>query len=225
MPRLLIVEDNEEFASDLKGYLQSEGHWVELATTRAQAQEFMSGEQYDLIILDWELPDGSGSELCKLFREQGGTVPILMLTGKARPDDKERGLDSGADDYMIKPFVPKELSARLRALLRRADRPYSGNVLTCADLALDPLNLWVKRAGKSISLVPKEFAILEFLLRNKNKVFSVDDLISHVWRAEEEVSADTVRTHIKNLRKKINPSDLRPLIDTVHGAGYRLGDN
>src|SRR2546428_247179 len=150
MPRLLIVEDNEEFASDLKNFLQREGHSVDVATTRAEAQEYMTAGQYDLLILDWELPDGNGSDICKHYREQGGRVPVLMLTGKSRLDDKERGLDAGADDYMTKPFMPRELSARLRALLRRADRPFSGNVLTCRDLTLDPVNLSVNRAAKNI---------------------------------------------------------------------------
>src|SRR5262249_17774329 len=156
-------------------------------STGAQAQQCMSSVQYDLVILDWELPDGDGSDICRNYREQGGCAPVIMLTGKSRADEKERGLNAGADDYITKPFLPKELSARLRALLRRADRPFSGNVLRCGDLALDPSNFSVKRAGQRIELVPKEFALLEFLLRNQNRVFSVDSLISHVWRAEEEV--------------------------------------
>lgn len=222
MLRIFICEDNEELAADLQALLTKDGNVVEHADCTADARELLQKKEFDLLILDWELPDGSGIDVCKEFRARGGSTPILMLTGKNKTSDKEQGLDSGADDYLSKPFSSQELKARLRALTRRADRPYTDNVLTCGDLSLDPSKFYATRGGSTLNLVPKEFALLEFLMRNPNQVFNPESLISHVWTADEDVSPDTLRTYIMNLRKKIDKGSDDSLIETVHGLGYRF---
>lgn len=222
MLKIFICEDNEELAADLQSMLSKDGHQVEHADCGADARELLQSREYDLLILDWELPDASGIDICKEFRARGGSTPILMLTGKGKTSDKEVGLDSGADDYLTKPFSAQELKARLRALTRRAERPYTGNVLTCEDISLDPSRFYATRGDTTLSLVPKEFALLEFFMRNPNQVFNPESLISHVWTADEDVSPDTLRTYIMNLRKKIDKSGQESLIETVHGLGYRF---
>lgn len=222
MPKILICEDNEELAEDMQSVLEKEGNSVIHADCKAAALEVLANESFDLLILDWELPDGSGVDICKEFRAGGGSTPILMLTGKSKTTDKEIGLDSGADDYLIKPFSFQELKARLRALMRRSARPLSQNVLSSGNLSLDPGNFHASLDGKYLALVPKEFALLEFLMRNPNQVFSADSLISHVWTADEMVSPDTLRTYIMNLRRKVDPGKQDSRIETVHGIGYRF---
>lgn len=206
----------------MQSVLKKDGHSVVHADCKASATELLAKDSYDLIILDWELPDGSGVDICKDFRAGGGSTPILMLTGKSKTTDKEIGLDSGADDYLIKPFSFQELKARLRALMRRSARPLSQNVLSCGNLTLDPANFHASLDEKYLQLVPKEFAILEFLMRNPNQVFSAESLISHVWTADEVVSPDTLRTYIMNLRRKVDPGKQDSRIETVHGIGYRF---
>lgn len=225
MLKIFICEDNEDLAEDLRAILGKDGNSVDHADCGADARELLASKDYDLIILDWELPDGSGVDICKEFRARGGSTPILMLTGRGLTSDKETGLDSGADDYLTKPFSSQELKARLRALTRRSDRPYTENILTCAELSLDPSRFHVTRGDTTVQLVPKEFALLEFFMRNPNQVFNPDSLISHVWTADEEVSPDTLRTYIMNLRKKIDKGGEESLIETVHGLGYRLRKN
>ncbi len=220
--KIILVEDDEELACELISALKKEGDSVDHADCGEEAKAKLNAEQYDLLILDWELPDTTGIEICKNYRKNGGVAPVIMLTGKGKISDRETGLDSGADDYLSKPFSMQELKARLRALKRRADRPLTDNILSIGDLSLDCSRYYVSKAGKTINLVPKEFALLEFLMRNPDHVFSPDNLISHVWTADEEVGPDTLRTHIMNIRKKIDKSNLESFIETVHGIGYRL---
>lgn len=222
MLKIFICEDDEDLADELQEVLSSDGSSVEIAECGADARQCLARETYDIIILDWELPDASGPELCKEFRERGGTTPVLLLTGKGKTSDKETGLDSGADDYLTKPFDFLELRARLRALTRRAERPFLDNVISRGDLTIDPSKFYASKSGESLHLVPKEFALLEFFMRNPGQVFSADSLISHVWTADEEVSPDTLRTHIMVLRRKIDKPGQESLLETVHGVGYRF---
>lgn len=222
MLKIFVCEDDEDLASELQTALSLDGHSVDVVHCGAEAREQLARNSYDVIIFDWELPDTTGPELCKEFRGSGGTTPVLLLTGKSKTSEKETGLDSGADDYLTKPFELLELRARLRALTRRADRPFLPNVMTRGDLVIDPSRFYATKSGEALQLVPKEFALLEFFMRNPGQVFSADNLISHVWTADEEVSPDTLRTHIMNLRKKIDRQGQDSMLETVHGVGYRF---
>ncbi len=184
----------------------------------------MRGSHFDLIVLDWGLPDGSGVEFCSQLRQSGEKASILILTGKSLLSEKVEGLDSGADDYLTKPFHLKELISRVRALLKRGQRPLSSSIIETHGLRLDTSNQTATRYGAALELTQKEFALLEFLLRNRSRVHSLDDLLSHVWVAEEDAAPDTVRTHIRNLRRKLDKRDQPSLIENVHGFGYKIAD-
>lgn len=222
MAKILLLEDDRDIAQGVTSSLNAEGHNVFHANTKSEAVNKLAQEGFELFILDWELPDGTGLDFCKQIREKGSQAPVLFLTGKALTSEKEEGLDSGADDYLTKPFQLKELKLRVQALLRRANRPLSGNVLTHRDIVLDPRSLVATKGGVTLQLVRKEFALLEFLMRNPEQIFSLEDLMDHVWTADEESSPETLRTHIKNLRKKIDVDGEASVIETVHGFGYRL---
>jgi len=175
-------------------------------------------EVFDLIILDRLLPEIDGLEICKKIREAGIHTPILILTAKGQVQDRVEGLNSGADDYLLKPFAFEELLARIRALVRRPPQRLNP-VLKIADLSLDTNNFEVKRAGKNIELSSKEFALLEYMLRHPGKVLTKDQIISHVWSYDADVLPNTVEVYIGYLRKKIGED----LIHTVRGFGYRIG--
>jgi len=221
MAKILFVEDDIEFSGVVKGWLTNEHHAVEVVHNGTEAQDLLQVYEYDLLIFDWQLPGLSGVEICKNFRSHGGMTPILMLTGMSAVSEKETGLDAGADDYLTKPFHMKELSARVRALLRRASRGTS-NTLTISDLVLDPGNHRVTRDGQEIQLQKREFALLEFLMRNPNRVFSSEALLERVWATESDVTQDAIRVYIMRLRKKVDEGAKTPLIQTVHGVGYKL---
>jgi len=170
--------------------------------------------KYDLVVLDVNLPKLSGLDVCRQFREARGSTPILMLTGKDAIDDKERGLDAGADDYLTKPFHLKELSARVRALLRRPNT-FTGDILRSGDLILETSTFRVSRDGEDIQLSQQEFALLEFLMRNANQVFSPEALLDRVWKSSSDISPAAIRTHIKMLRKQCHPGS-RPDWSHVH---------
>lgn len=223
MAKILVIEDDEELAAVVQDWLTDENHVVDLLTKGADGIERLENYHYDLLILDINLPDMTGIEVCKKFRDSGGTTPILMLTGRTAISDKEQGLDAGADDYLTKPFHPRELSARVRALMRRVG---GGNevatVLKARDLVLDPASHEVTRNGNKISLLPKEFSLLEFLMRHPEEVFSSETLLDRVWSSESDVSPDTVKVHINKLRSKIDVDGETSLIATVHRVGYKL---
>lgn len=222
MFKIFLCEDDEDLAFDISSALSKDGNCVERADCANDARRELANKSFDIVILDWELPDGSGIDILKEYRSAGGVAAVIMLTGKSLSSEKELGLDSGADDYLCKPFSLQELRARLRALSRRKDRPLTENILKCRELELDSSRFYACLKGKTLQLVPKEFALLEFFMRNKDLVFSTDDLISHVWTADEEVSPDTLRTHIMNLRRKLNREETESYIETVHGLGYRF---
>jgi len=221
--RVLVVEDETAMARALKRGLEKEGYAVDTeddggqAATRIQVNH---GE-YDLVILDVMLPGINGVDLCRASRRAGISVPILMLTARDSTQDKVRGLDSGADDYLVKPFDFEELLARMRTILRRPEAALPV-VLKVGDLVLDPVARAVQRAGRPISLTTKEFVLLEFLMRNAGQVLTREQLLGHLWDEEFDSFSNVVDVHIKNLRKKIGEGDERGLLETVRGVGYRL---
>jgi len=219
MAKILIVEDDTQLADTIREWLSFEHHTVEMAHDGAMAWEYMQSYSFDVVILDWDLPSMDGLELCRKFRARGGASPILFLTGKTAISDREIGLDSGADDYLVKPFHFKELLARIRALLRRP--PVSQeNVLTIGNISLDQAIHRVTMNNEEVRLQPKEFSLLEFLMRHPNQVFGSRALLDAVWTSESEASEDVVRTYVKTLRRKITTAGEPCLIQTVHGVGY-----
>lgn len=224
MAKILIVEDDKHLASDLIDWLEFEKHTVEHVDDGKEAEDRLKFYQYDLIILDWELPGVYGIDICKRYRSTGGSTPVLMLTGKGEISDKEAGLDSGADDYLTKPFHLKELTARIRALLRRPVT-MTGNVLKIKSLSLDTNTKQLKKNEQEIQLSPKEYALLEFLMRHPDEVFSQEALLERVWSSESDASIFSVYTAVKTLRKKLGNEGEKNPIATVHGLGYRLESN
>ncbi len=221
MAKILVVEDDVALGKMVRDWLLMEHHNVEIVSDGGEAREMLKVYDYDIIILDWELPHVSGIEILKEFRSRGRSTPVLVLTGRSAIDDKETGFDAGADDYLTKPFHGKELTARLRALLRRPEN-FVGDLLKFANLTLDHSNYKVMKDGEEIRLLPKEFALLEFLMRNPNRVFAPEALLNRVWVTESEATVDALTTCIKRLRKKIDVEGKQSVIRTVHGVGYKL---
>ncbi|MBU6451073.1 MAG: response regulator transcription factor [Cyanobacteria bacterium REEB67] len=221
MAKVLVVEDDVALAKMISDWLSLEHHKTELIHDGAEAVHMLKVYDYDLIVLDWELPGIMGVDILKDFRGRGGLTPVLMLTGRGSIDDKEKGFDYGADDYLTKPFHAKELTARLRAILRRPEA-FLGDVLRVGNLTLERANFRVMRGDEEIRLLPKEFALLEFLMRNQGRVFAPEALLNRVWVAESEATVDALTTCIKRLRKKIDVEGLPSSIRTVHGVGYKL---
>lgn len=221
MAKVLVIEDEPDFSDLIGGWLKNENYTVETVDTGEDGLDRLKFYKYDIIILDWVLPGLSGVEVCRDYRNTGGTTPILMLTSKKHVDEKSQGLDAGADDYLTKPFELKELSARVRALLRRPSA-FAGSILKVGTLALEPNSFKVKRGADEISLLPKEFALLEFLMRHPNQVFSAEAILDRVWASESEASPETIRTYIKRLRKKLDVEGQPSILATVHGVGYKL---
>jgi len=221
MAKILLVEDEPGLSGAIKEWLTDECHLVELAETGKQALERLGSTQYDIILLDWMLPELSGIEVCRSYRSQGGAAPVIMLTAKKSLLSKEVGLDSGADDYLTKPFHLRELSARIRALTRRPTAAPI-NVLTAGNITLERATRTVTKKEEPIHLLPKEFVLLEILMRNQGKILTVETLLDQVWGTDSDVVADTLRSNIKTLRRKIDIVGEPSLIVTVHGIGYKI---
>ncbi len=220
MAKILLVEDDQAFAGVVTDWLTNENHIVETCYDGTSALELLKSFGFDLLILDWQLPGLSGVELCKAYRALNGLSPVIMLTGLGDITDKTTGFDSGADDYVTKPCDLREISARIRALLRRPAK-FDGEVLKVAHLSLNSDSRVVEVAGKKVELLPKEVALLEFFMRHPDRVFNQDAILAHVWTSESDVGPETVRTWIKRLRKKIDVDD-KSLIQTIYGVGYKL---
>ncbi len=221
MARILLADDDKQLCSLVRDWLVHENYTVDMAHSGGNAEEMLKSYDYDVVILDWDMPEKKGIEVCQGYRKNGGTSPVLMLTGKNSIDEKESGLDAGADDYLTKPADLRELSARIRALLRRkANKPIE--TLKVADLVIDSTARTLKRDGQVIELWPIEFALLEFLMRHPNQVFNSDALLHHVWKSEAEAGPEAVRTTIKRLRKRIDAGREESLIKNVYGFGYKL---
>jgi DNA-binding response OmpR family regulator len=219
--RILIVEDEQDIASFLKNGLEAELFTVDLANEGERGSYLARTNSYDLIILDNILPGKTGTEICKDIRESGKTTPILMLSVQGEAPQKTDVLNSGADDYMTKPFFFGELLARIRAILRRPQQ-LEGEVIEMEDLKLDTSKHQAYRNGKEVYLTPKEFELLEFLMRHRGSVVSRGMLIEHIWDIHADPFSNTIETHILNLRRKIDRPPQRKLIQTVPGRGYKL---
>jgi DNA-binding response OmpR family regulator len=223
MARLLLIEDDTELVSMVAEWLSSE-YVVEVAVDGQQGLDKLRDSSYDLIVLDWRLPKISGIDLCKQYRSEGGKTPIIMLTGRSSVADREEGLDGGADDYLVKPFSMRELTSRLRALSRRGNL-VSNQLLVSGDITLDVSKHRVTKGDIAVHLLPKEFALLEFLMRHPDEVFSSDNLLARVWSTDAETGANAVRTSIKRIRQKLDDEgcdDSRSIIENIPRVGYRL---
>ncbi|MCA9805295.1 MAG: response regulator transcription factor [Cyanobacteria bacterium HKST-UBA02] len=219
MAKLLLADDDFELVRGLSRYLNSQGYVVETALTGGDALQMLSGFSFEIVILDWQLGDMTGVEVLRQYRSSGGKAPVLMLTGLSDLDSKEAGLDAGADDYLTKPFEVRELSARLRSLLRRPAH------LISTDMEADGVNLeietrTVSNGNQSVRLSKREAALLEFLLRHKDRHFSSAQIRDNVWPLDSEGSEDTVRTCIRTLRQKLSRIGRADLIRTDLKCGY-----
>jgi heavy metal response regulator len=221
--RILVVEDQPAVASFIIKGLKEESYAVDHAPNGNDALDLAGLGEYDLIVLDVLLPGKSGIEVTKQLRGRGNSTPILMLTAMDAIADRVRGLDSGADDYLTKPFSFEEFLARVRALLRRGDRQVLSK-LQLADLVMDPGRHEVTRAGRRIELTAKEYALLEYLLRNKGRILSRTSIIEHVWDLHFDSDTNVVDVYIRYLRKKVDEEHALKLIHTVRGVGYVLRD-
>ena len=221
--RVLLVEDDRKAARLLTRGLQEEGFVVDVAYSAEEGDERAFDVEYDVIVLDWLLPGADGLSLCRDLRLRGLHAPILMLTARDGLADRVAGLNSGADDYLTKPFAFEELLARIRALLRRSDltRPL---VLTVADLSLDPLSHRVSRGTAPLDLTPKEYAILEILMRQTGEVVSRSRLAESLWDADLIGLDNLIDVHVSRLRRKVDGPGGPALIQTVRGRGYRLAE-
>jgi len=223
--RILLVEDEHKIANAVKKGLEQESYAVDVAYDGTGGFDLAVTQDYDLIVLDLMLPGIDGMEICRRLREEKKIhTPILMLTAKSQIRDKVNGLNAGADDYLAKPFAFVELLARIKALTRRP-KDSLGAILNIEDLSLNTLSYEVKRAGKSIRLSKKEFALLEYLLRHKGKIITKDQIMNHVWDYDADILPNTVEVYIGYLRNKIDkPFKKKPaLIHTVRGFGYKIG--
>lgn len=221
--RILVIEDEHKIANSIKKGLEQEALAVDVAYDGLEGYDLALGEDYDAIVLDLLLPGMDGMSLCRKLREEKVHTPILMLTAKDSLKDKVDGLSSGADDYLPKPFAFEELLARIKALTRRPKNSLSP-VLQYEDLSLNTRTYEVKRKGKPITLSKKEYALLEYLLRHPETVFSKEQIIAHVWDYEADILPNTVEVYIGYLRNKIDrPFRDRALIQTLRGFGYKLG--
>jgi DNA-binding response OmpR family regulator len=219
--RILIVEDNRRLNTSLKTSLEEDGYAVDAAYDGDEGEAFALAAPYDLILLDVMLPKKDGLGLCRDLRQQGLSTPILMLTARDAIEDRVDGLDSGADDYLVKPFSMSELRARLRALLRR-NKADKGSMLLFGDLSMDPANHHVLRGSMTIELTPREFAILEYMMRSPNRILTRENIEAHVWNFDFISGSNVVDVYMRRLRKKIDdPFDVK-LLETIRGVGYRL---
>ncbi len=223
--RVLIIEDEHKIANAVRDGLMGEAFAVDLAYDGQEGLNAALFEDYDLIILDRMLPGGmDGVDICQKLRAAGRHTPILILTAKDQVRDRVEGLNAGADDYVIKPFSFEELLARVKALLRRPHESL-GEILKVADLTLDTTSKEVRRAKQAIQLSSKEYALLEYLMRNKDKVLSKNNLMTHVWDFDADILPNTVEVFITYLRAKIDKPFKGPkLIQTVRGFGYKIGE-
>lgn len=219
--RILLIEDNRRFSESLVRSLEEDGYAVDSAFDGESGENMGISYTYDLIILDIMLPRKNGFEVCRSLRLKRVAVPVLMLTARDAIDDRVKGLDGGADDYLTKPFELAELKARVRALLRRNSSD-KANELRIADLVLDPATHCVSRGGHEINLTSREFSLLEYFLRSQGQVITRSMAESHLWNQEEIVASNVVDVYVRRLRAKIDEGFEPKLLETLRGCGYRL---
>jgi OmpR-family two-component system manganese-sensing response regulator len=225
--KILLVDDEAELTNPLSLLLSREGYRVDVADNGKEGMNLAIEKDYDLLILDWMLPQYSGLEICQKLRSQGKNIPVLFLTAKDTIDDRVAGLDAGADDYLVKPFELRELLARVRALLRRSPNLEileSNHRLKLGDLQLDIENQLAYRNGRTIDLSEKEVQLLSYFLRHRDRVLTHEQIYQYLWQDEDRPSSNVLAALIRLLRRKIEAKDENPLIHTVYGKGYRFGE-
>jgi DNA-binding response OmpR family regulator len=218
--RVLLVEDNIKLAGYVKQMLEEDGYSVDHVVSGKEGERMARSGNHDLLILDVMLPERDGIEVCKNLRRDDNTMPIIMITAKGEVDDRVAGLDSGADDYLVKPFDMKELLARTRALLRRPQKVFN-DILVVQDLSLDSAKHEVTKKGKAVPLTQKEYAILEYLMVNVDRVITREQLLEHCWDFAYSAFSNITDVYIKQLRKKLHDTNEK-YIETVRGVGYKL---
>ena len=221
--RLLVVEDEENLRNSIKRGLKEAGYAVDGTGDGEEGLHLAENEPYDCIVLDIMLPNLNGLDLCRRIREKNIRTPVLMLTANNSIEDITTGLDSGADDYLTKPFSFAELKSRIAALIRRG-QPETSMILKVADLVMDPVKHTVYRRNNKIDLTPKEFSILEYMLRHKNEAVTRTMIIEHVWDINYDSMSNVVDVFMATLRKKIDKNSKSKLILTIHGVGFKISD-
>lgn len=221
MAKILVVEDDESLLETICDYLGAQDYIVEGTSNGVDALNFLKSYDYDLIVLDLNIPGIDGISLCESYRARGGKARTLMLTGRKSIESKVQGFDAGADDYLTKPFDIKELGLRVRALMKRVVSS-DKEILQSGRLALDTRNHQVTVDGATVALARQEFALLEFLLRNRDEVFSTDALLDKVWRSDANAGPEAVKACVYRIRTKLGLNDEAPTIRSVHGVGYRF---
>ncbi|MBS2002667.1 MAG: response regulator transcription factor [Cyanobacteria bacterium SZAS LIN-5] len=223
MAKILVVEDHKELSDLIRDSLTANECLVDCVQSGPEALNQLRLYEYDLIILDLNLPGLSGIDVCRTFRQHGGNTPVLMLTGNRTIDDKELGFEAGADDYLCKPFHFRELVLRANAMIRRGvGQAANSSILTVGNISLYIKEHRITKNDIEINLLPKEFALMEFFVRHPNQVFSAEALIQRVWPSTTDSSPETIRSYITRLRSKLGASEDDPVIATVHGVGYKL---
>jgi DNA-binding response OmpR family regulator len=223
--RILLAEDDEAVAKSVAAYLSFGNHLVETSHNGLDALQSALAGNFDLLILDWDLPDTTGLEIVRRVRAEGSPVPIIMMTGKSSLVDKESGFSSGVDDYVTKPFAMQELGMRVAALLRRASQTVTVStqtILSCGPFEIDRQSRTFRKHGTAIHLLPKEFAVMEFFMLHPNKVYSGDELLNRLWLGASDPSPDAVAACIKRLRKKVDDPGSESFLKAVYGVGYKL---
>jgi two-component system copper resistance phosphate regulon response regulator CusR len=219
--RILVIEDEKKVARFIKHGLEEERYIVDTAHDGIEGFDMAVNNHFDAILLDLMLPGKDGFTLLKELRDAGVATPILILTARNATEDKVTGLDLGADDYLSKPFSFEELAARLRSILRRSS-PEKTTKLRCGDLQLDTVSHLAYRSGKEIELTTKEYALMEYLMRNKNRILSRSTITQHVWKHNFDPESNIIDVYIKRLRSKIDSENQKPLIQSIRGVGYRM---
>lgn len=222
LSKILLVDDETDLLDVLKITLEAKGHTVQCASNGYDALHYLRVYQYDLIILDWMMPQMTGVEVLRQFRtDLRGKTPVLMLTAKSSLDDKELGLDAGSDDYLTKPFDNRELLARVRALLRRP-QSLCPTVLKAGSLELDPIQCQIKKNGELLNVRPKVYSLLEFFMRHPRQMFEPQQIIDRVWADDSAATVETLRTHIKLLRKSVGFTKSSSMLESHRNLGYRF---
>lgn len=224
LSKILLVEDEIALAMPISGWLAEQAHIVDVLHDGLEAMEYLKVHQVDCVILDLMLPGMDGLDVCRQYRASGGNVRILMLTARKTVEDKELGLDAGADDYLEKPFNLKELAARLRALLRRS-ATMSPGILEAGSIKLDTIRCRVWRAAEEISVSSREFSLLEFLILHPRQYFSADAIIEKLWKDDDQITPEAIRLHIRALRQKVDAPGQNSMIKILHGVGYKLDES
>ncbi|MBE2188586.1 MAG: response regulator transcription factor [Desulfobulbaceae bacterium] len=219
--RILVVEDEKKVANFIKHGLEEERYIVELAQDGITGLDIAMNNHFDAILLDVMLPGKDGFTLLREMRDAGISTPVVMLTARGNVEDRVTGLDLGADDYLPKPFSFEELAARLRSILRRSS-PEKTTKLRCGDLILDTVSHLAYRQGREIELTTKEYALMEYLMRNKNRILSRSTITQHVWKHNFDPESNIIDVYIKRLRSKIEKDDIKPIIQSIRGVGYRM---